>query len=334
MPTISVIVPVYKAEAYLDRCVKSILAQTYTDFELILVDDGSPDNCPAMCDAWAEQDNRITVIHQANGGLSAARNAGIAASRGMYLCFVDSDDVIRADALSLLMEALIRKEADVVMGQLVRFTEDDEPAELMAPRNGVAVTVLSGTEILHSFFDLDRSPSRFVSACGKLFRRSLFDGIDFPVGRLFEDEFTTYRLYARSERIVLVEAPLYGYFDNYGGITRNLTVEKRCDEYDAQWVRLTFFRERNHTELYHKALLAFLQTARWDLIACRKGSEPIDIDRRKRLEGQYVEAFSLARREGILDFMTHYDYYVLAKPHAIPLWRIRRKILLWFGGKR
>ncbi len=334
MPTISVIVPVYKVEPYLDRCVKSILVQTYTDFELILVDDGSPDNCPAMCDAWAEKDSRITVIHQANGGLSAARNAGIAASRGEYLCFVDSDDAIRFDMLALLMKQLVREEADVAMGQLIRFAEEDELIEARAPRDGVKATVLSGTEVLHGFFDPAFPPARLVSACGKLFRRTLFDGIEFPVGRLFEDEFTTYRLYARAERVALIEAPLYFYFINDGGITGSLTLQKRCDEYDAQWERLTFFRERNDTELYHKALLAFLKTAQWDLAACRKGGEPIDADKRNRFEGQYAEAFSLARRERLLDFMTHYDYYVLAKPRYTPLWRLRRKLCLWFGGKR
>lgn len=103
MPEISIIVPVYKVEKYLDRCVKSILDQTYTDFELILVDDGSPDNCPdncpAMCDAWAEKDNRIRVVHKENGGLYSARNAGLDIMKGEYVTFVDSDDAIRSDSL-------------------------------------------------------------------------------------------------------------------------------------------------------------------------------------------------------------------------------------------
>lgn len=334
MPTISVIVPVYKVEAYLDRCVESILAQTYTDFELILVNDGSPDNCPAMCDAWTAKDSRITVIHQANGGLSAARNAGIAMAQGDYLCFVDSDDVIRADTLSLLMEYLSREGADVAMGKLTRFATDNELIEMMVPRDEETATVLSGEDALHGFFDSALPASRLVSACGKLFRRSLFERIKFPVGRLFEDEFTTYLLYARSEHVVLVEAPLYFYFINDGGITRNLTPQKRCDEYDAQWERIIFFKETKRIALYHKALLAFLQTAQWDLIACRKDSNAMDADKRKLFEEQYAEVFSLARSEGILDFLTCYDYYVLAKPQYTPIWRLRRKLLLWFSGKK
>lgn len=102
MPEISVIVPVYKVEKYLDRCIESIVNQTYPDLELILVDDGSPDNCPALCDAWAERDERIRVIHKKNGGLSSARNAGMDVMCGKYVCFIDSDDWIELNFLEVL----------------------------------------------------------------------------------------------------------------------------------------------------------------------------------------------------------------------------------------
>lgn len=110
---ISVIVPVYKVEPYLDRCVRSIVEQTYTDLEIILVDDGSPDNCPAMCDAWAEKDNRIKVIHKQNGGLSDARNAGMDIASGDYLGFVDSDDWIAAEMYQVLYDMLQRDSSDI-----------------------------------------------------------------------------------------------------------------------------------------------------------------------------------------------------------------------------
>ena len=99
MPTVSVIIPVYKVERYLDACVESVIGQTYTDLEILLVDDGSPDCCPAMCDAWAEKDPRIRVIHRKNGGLSAARNTGIEAASGTFLIFTDSDDRMEPDAV-------------------------------------------------------------------------------------------------------------------------------------------------------------------------------------------------------------------------------------------
>ena len=113
-PLISVIVPVYKVEKYLDRCVESIVNQTYTNLEIILVDDGSPDNCPAMCDAWAEKDNRIKVIHKENGGLSSARNAGLDVYNGQLLMFVDSDDWVDDDIVSLMYESMLNNSTDMV----------------------------------------------------------------------------------------------------------------------------------------------------------------------------------------------------------------------------
>ena len=117
---ISIIVPVYKVEKYLDRCIESVLAQTYTDFELILVDDGSPDNCPAMCDAWAEKDSRIRVIHKPNGGLSSARNAGLDIMKGEYVTFIDSDDTVLPNYLERLLTALTVNSADVSVCSLKR----------------------------------------------------------------------------------------------------------------------------------------------------------------------------------------------------------------------
>lgn len=124
MPKISVIVPVYNVEKYLSRCVKSILRQSYTDFELILVDDGSPDNCPILCDKWAKSDSRIHVIHKKNGGLSSARNAGIKISIGDYLFFVDSDDVIHPDSLQILASCVHQSDAQIALGRFARFQSD------------------------------------------------------------------------------------------------------------------------------------------------------------------------------------------------------------------
>ena len=115
MPTVSVIIPVYKVERYLDACVESVIGQTYTDLEILLVDDGSPDRCPAMCDAWAEKDLRIRVIHRKNGGLSAARNTGIEAASGEFLIFADSDDRMEPDAVRRAVEAQRQYDADLVL---------------------------------------------------------------------------------------------------------------------------------------------------------------------------------------------------------------------------
>ena len=327
MPQISVIVPVYNVEKYIDRCVRSILGQTYSDFELILVDDGSPDNAPAMCDEWATKDSRIRVIHKENGGLSSARNAGIQAATGEYLIFIDSDDVIHPDCLRILMTCIQNTGAEIAMGRFTRFHEENVVEDRFLPWNGECVT-RNNLETLDCFFDdLENLPS-LVSACGTLWHRQLFDGLTFPVGRLFEDEFTTYKLYHKSTKVVFVDAVLYYYFDNSNGITRNLTIEKRFDEYDAQWERLEYFGEHALKELQGKAAMTFLRTAQWDLIACRKNKETVSPEKRQRFEKQYQDALAVAKSLGCLDFLVHYDYFVLAYPKYTQLLRIKRRLLI------
>ena len=127
----TVIIPVYKVEEYLERCVDSVLSQTYGDFEVILVDDGSPDNCPAMCDAWAEKNSRIRVIHKENGGLSDARNVGMAAATGKYIAFVDSDDWIAPEMFERLVKALQIDGSDIAACTVEMVWEDDSPSQLL-----------------------------------------------------------------------------------------------------------------------------------------------------------------------------------------------------------
>ena len=127
MPTISVIIPVYKVERYLDACVASVVGQTYPDLEIILVDDGSPDNCPALCDAWAAKDTRIRVIHRSNGGLSAARNSGLDVCTGDYIAFVDSDDRLGPETLERALRAQQRSGADLVLFHYLCTDENDQP---------------------------------------------------------------------------------------------------------------------------------------------------------------------------------------------------------------
>lgn len=327
MPLISVIVPVYKVEQYLCRCVDSILAQTFSDFELILVDDGSPDRSGAMCDDYAAKDDRVRVIHKENGGLSSARNAGIDTAIGDYLMFVDSDDVIHPDCLRILVECVERSCAQIATGTFARFSSENVERDIIVEWNGKYTQKIS-TETLDMLFEDEVWLSGIVSACCKLFERHLFDNERFRVGRLFEDEFTVYKLYYKAKSIVFVDLDLYFYYINPNGITQNLTLEKRFDEYDAQWERLNFFAKQKLGTLYDKALMEFLHTAKWDLIACREGEEIVDPKRTIAFETQYETVFDLASARGILDFIRDYDYYVLAKPKKKLWWRFKRFVLL------
>lgn len=171
---ISVIIPVYKVEKYLDKCVESVVGQTYTDLEIILVDDGSPDGCPAMCDAWAEKDERIKAIHKPNGGLSSARNAGLVKASGEYVFFLDSDDTISANCIELLADAVRRDNSDICIANVARIDENGKPIKAL----------LFDSDMLLSKDDVfeDIAPKglfAYVISCGRLYRRNLFDGISF-----------------------------------------------------------------------------------------------------------------------------------------------------------
>ncbi len=213
MPQISVIVPVYKVEPYLRGCIDSILAQTFTDFELILVDDGSPDNCPAICDEYAAKDSRIRVIHQENGGLSAARNSGIGTARGNYLCFADSDDLVAPDYLAYLHGLLVTSNADFSVCGCRRFQEEGELAGLLPEER--AWTCIPASE----FFLRQMGPETEMGVWNKLFRRELFGDLRFEEGRLHEDVLLSVDLAAGCRRgVAWGRAEKYFYRQNPNGI--------------------------------------------------------------------------------------------------------------------
>ena len=236
MPIISVIVPVYKVEDYLDRCVESILAQTFADFELILVDDGSPDDCPTICDAWAEKDKRIKVIHKENGGLSDARNVGFAASCGEWISFIDSDDYVHPAMLQALYDAVQKFGVKVSACGFTRT--EGEPLE----ENPDTTANLWSAED----FYLKRNVNATV-AWGKLYHRSVV--LPYPVGKLHEDEFVTYRILFACEQIAIIDAALYGYFYNYAGIIRSAWSIKRLDTLAAFEEQIAFFTKIGNAKL-------------------------------------------------------------------------------------
>ena len=248
MPKISVIVPVYKVEQYLDRCVESILAQTFTDFELILVDDGSPDNCPKMCDDWATKDARIKVIHKPNGGLSDARNAGIdwtfANSDSEWLTFIDSDDWINNIFLEKLYNDAINNMCSVSMGILYdictefKFSND--------------VHIGKTEDIYCKYY------SHCISACCKLYKKNLFDNIRFPIGKLHEDAYITHLLLFQTENITINENAIYYVYQNNDSITRSKWSKKRLDEIDAYEKRLQYFSKKNYNAAYDRTIYAFV----------------------------------------------------------------------------
>lgn len=197
---LSIIVPVYKVEAYLQECIDSILAQSYTDFEMILVDDGSPDRCGEMCDKYADKDPRIKVIHQKNGGLSAARNTGIDASKGEFITFVDSDDFIGKDFYKRAM-CLVNNDnrrIDIVEMPVEIHFNKKEKRELYGNLSKKDI-IKSSPETITAWMQMNGTAHTY--AWNKIYHRSLFDNLRFPEGRLFEDVHTVPRLMTKGRRI-------------------------------------------------------------------------------------------------------------------------------------
>ena len=225
-PLISVIVPVYNVAAWLPRCVDSVLAQTYQNLEILLIDDGSTDASGEICDAYAEKDPRIRVIHKKNGGLSSARNAGLDVSNGQYLGFVDSDDWIEPEMYAEMLALMVRNEAQLVCaGRYDVAGETGEKTTGLCPKRQASVT---GEELAGMIFLWDHCDS---SACDKLYRRELFDGIRYPEGKTCEDVPVTYRLALKAHRAVLCDKPLYNYFHRSGSISKGAEISGKTFHY-------------------------------------------------------------------------------------------------------
>ena len=246
---ISVIIPIYKVEEYLDACVTSVLAQTHKNLEIILVDDGSPDHCPRMCDDWAEKDNRIRVIHKPNGGLSDARNAGIDIATGDYIAFVDSDDYIKPDMMEKLYAAIRKENADIAACGFLNCEGGNQTAWGCRDFAGIPEEI---------FALLYQDTAYPVAACNKLYRRECWQKLRFPVGKTCEDAFTTYRLIHNARRIVMIPQALYCYRIRPGSIMTAAFSLKKMDEEEA-WRSNYEFMEQHHPQFRKAAFDFYLQ---------------------------------------------------------------------------
>lgn len=219
MPKISVIVPVYKAEKYLDRCVQSILNQTFEDLEVILVDDGSPDRCPEMCDKWAEHDSRIKVLHQINGGASAARNAGLRVAQGEYIGFVDSDDWIESKMYEVLHNLICDNDADMAISEICRKSGGEHLAKC---------EIWDTHDSLDNFFRINGERDTHT-VCTRLIKKNLFNEWEFVEGRMNEDVHACYCLSVFSKKTVYTNKQFYHYFQNSEGVTNRKFSLRKTD---------------------------------------------------------------------------------------------------------
>ena len=250
---ISIIVPVYNVENYLPRCVDSILAQTYRNLEIILVDDGTRDASDKICDAYAARDSRIRVIHKENGGLSSARNAGIEIARGEYLGFVDSDDWIEPEMYELLLEKALQYDVKLVVGGRYDFSSRrNEKTVGLCPEKEEVVT---GMELLGRVFTWQGCDS---AAWDKLYHRSLFREIRYPVGKLHEDEAVIHEILGLTQKVAWVDEAHYLYRESSNSITTAKFSLKRLDETYAKEQRIAYFESRGMTALADRTRIVYL----------------------------------------------------------------------------
>lgn len=223
MPLISVVIPIYNVERYLEKCIDSVVNQTYRNLQIILVDDGSPDNCGNICDEYKKKDDRIIVIHQKNRGLSGARSAGQDIALGKYITFIDSDDWISNDMIERLYNDIVSAEADISVTAFAITTENGEVLKSGKSYKYMELSNIQALELM--LFNDYLNPT----VCGKLWLRELWDGIYCPEGKLFEDQYTTYKLFDRATKIVFNSEPLYYYRKRQGSIGHSKFDERTYD---------------------------------------------------------------------------------------------------------
>lgn len=257
---ISIIIPVYKVEKYLEKCIQSVINQTYENLQIILVDDGSPDNCGKICDEYAKKDHRIEVIHKSNGGLSDARNKGLEIAKGEYIGFVDSDDYIEADMYEVLYNLLKQYNADVSICNF--YTVSQGKISIKNADNGI--NEYNRIEILKEIL-LDKNIQSY--AWNKLYKKELFDEIKYPIGKKYEDIGTTFFLLEKCNKVVVTGKSEYYYINRQDSIVNNVTETTITDYIELIMQRYDYIEE-NIKELssYNKDYLKrILKTAEKDI---------------------------------------------------------------------
>lgn len=300
---ISIFVPIYNVEPYLERCITSLISQSYHDIEIILVDDGSPDNCPDICDRYAKTDNRIKVIHKENGGLSSARNQGIDVASGNWLMFVDSDDYVEHNFCSSAIEKIQENNCDIVIFGYNDIYEDQIVSQPVTKND----YIISSKEALSELC----SDKILSFAWNKIYKADLFaSGVRYPKNMLYEDIGTTYKLFDKANTICITSSITY----NYRKRTNSILGSGITDKGAIDWYRLEKERFRfvtnKYPEITPKILQNYLSTILlcYNTIAGQKGYNEI----KKAMEEEIASHYYDSRQHGIrlrnLWIISHYPY--------------------------
>lgn len=303
-PKISVIVPVYKVEKYLIKCVDSILAQTYKNLEIILVDDGSPDACPRICDQFAKLDDRIIVIHKENGGLSDARNAGLDIAKGEYIGFVDSDDYISPVMYETLLNRILLDKSELAVCEYVRVYDSDEREKIEKKLHRARKRCYSPNEFISEMFL--QCNGAYVVAWNKLYKNEIFNTLRFPIGKQHEDEFIIHHVIAQCKKISYIEDEMYYYRQREGSIISKGFNVKSLDYGDALIDRY-HFTKRNKCEIWKNDTVCRLssQLEKWNIYA----EDNIEI-RKKYNELRRKSWFLIFEKNAFISYNSHGRFYM------------------------
>lgn len=315
---ISVIIPIYNVEKYLDRCVDSIINQTYKNLEIILVDDGSPDNCPKMCDDYAEKDSRIRVVHKKNGGLSDARNVGMEVATGEYVSFIDSDDYISLDFYETLLQTMIDNDSDIVECSVVKFYENekfDEYSDDLKVTNYETVDALDGL--------ISENPFK-QHVWNKLYKSSVALDIPYAVGKLNEDEFWTYQVFGKAKKVTRINKTIYYYFQRNGSIMGNGYNIRRLDALEGKMNRQAYIEKNFPTlttkakvDLYGSCMFAYQSVLKFMSGNDKKKASKIIRDYKNRCKLTTDEINSITDSSKKYYKLAKFNFYICCKMKAV-----------------
>lgn len=324
MEKISVIVPIYKVEDFLNQSIESIRMQSYTNLEIILVDDGSPDSCPSICDDFAKKDPRIQVIHIENGGLSHARNIGLSRATGEYVAFVDSDDWIAPGFIQSMLEACKQEQCEMAICDYRKVDQEGNPIDHKNHENHKQYhkqnynqnhtqkhnQIYEDNELLLSMYeDFHEKSTCFVVTWNKLYHRNLWNEIEFPKGRIHEDEATTYLLLDKAKKAVFVEEALYFYRQSPGSIMQKAFDHRRLDWIKALEERIIYFIKKDNKQLVTASMKAYADASITFYFRFKK-EVPNSKTKRKQLKRNVHNIVRVVREFGRLSMRTRLGYYI------------------------
>ena len=302
---ISIIVPIYNMEDYLEKCIKSILAQTYTNFELLLIDDGSTDNCGQISDKYAEIDKRIRVYHELNRGVCEARNIGLSKVKGNYICFIDPDDYVREDYLEQLYVTITQNNTKVAVCNFINFNDgEEEPDNKICEAQSDSYVIVNGIE---QYIE-SRDSEKYACLWNKIYHKSVWHGLSFPAGKMFDDAYVYYKILDKESRIAFTDSVLYFRRWNDSSITHQKYSAKYWDKIDCRMGQVQYFHDKGKqrlVEISYRKLMYYFWECLKDMHEANENDADIVREYQKRLR-KIVKFLKVTKTYSLKELLSQY----------------------------